>query len=35
MRRIAEARRILTQAVNVNSPYRDLARQTLEKIGGG
>lgn len=33
MRRIAEARRILTQAVNVDSPYRSLARQTLEKIG--
>jgi len=34
MRRIVEARRILTQAVNVDSPYRSLARQTLEKIGG-
>ena len=34
MRRIAEARRILTQAVNVDSPYRSLARQTLAKIGG-
>ncbi|HEV2221941.1 MAG TPA: hypothetical protein VGR84_02970 [Candidatus Acidoferrales bacterium] len=34
MKRIAEARRILTQAVNVDSPYRSLARQTLEKIGG-
>ncbi|MGH9780374.1 MAG: hypothetical protein ACRD33_01025 [Candidatus Acidiferrales bacterium] len=34
IRRIAEARRILREAVNVNSPYRGLAEQTLKKIGG-
>lgn len=34
MRRIAEARRILTQAVDTKSPYSSLAEQTLSKIGG-
>jgi tetratricopeptide (TPR) repeat protein len=34
MRRILEARRILTQAVDTKSPYSSLAEQTLDKIGG-
>ncbi|HKW89088.1 MAG TPA: hypothetical protein VJN21_10055 [Candidatus Acidoferrales bacterium] len=34
MRQILDARRILTQAVDTNSPYSSLAMQTLNKIGG-
>lgn len=34
MRQILDARRILTQAVDTNSPYSSLAIQTLNKIGG-
>ena len=34
MRRIPEARRILTEAVDTKSPYSSLAEQTLDKIGG-
>ncbi len=34
MQRIPEARTVLTEAVSVNSPYRNLAQQTLNKIGG-
>jgi tetratricopeptide (TPR) repeat protein len=34
MRRIPEARRILTQAVDTKSPYSSLAEQTLAQIGG-
>lgn len=34
MQRIPEARRILTQALDTNSPYSSLAQQTLSKIGG-
>jgi tetratricopeptide (TPR) repeat protein len=34
MQRMDEARVVLTEAVSVNSPYRALAQQTLDKIGG-
>ncbi len=34
MQRTAEARTVLTQAVAVESPYRPLAQETLNKIGG-
>ena len=34
MKRIPEARTVLTEAVAVNSPYRALAQDTLNKIGG-
>ncbi len=34
MNRIAEARTVLTEAVSVNSPYRALAQETLNKVGG-
>ncbi len=34
MKLIPEARAVLTEAVSVNSPYRGLAQQTLDKIGG-
>jgi tetratricopeptide (TPR) repeat protein len=34
MQRIPEARATLTEAVSINSPYRALAQQTLDKIGG-
>jgi tetratricopeptide (TPR) repeat protein len=34
MQRIPEARTILTEALGVNSPYKVLAQQTLDKIGG-
>ncbi|MGH9776272.1 MAG: tetratricopeptide repeat protein [Candidatus Acidiferrales bacterium] len=34
MQRIPEAKDALNQAIAVNSPYRGLAQQTLDKIGG-
>jgi hypothetical protein len=34
MRRIAEARAVLTEAVGVDSPYKSHAQETLDKIGG-
>ncbi len=34
MKRVAEARPILTEATTVNSPYKALAQDTLGKIGG-
>jgi tetratricopeptide (TPR) repeat protein len=34
MRRTAEARRILTEAVSIESPYKPLAQQTLDQISG-
>jgi tetratricopeptide (TPR) repeat protein len=34
MRRIAEARAVLTEAVAVDSPYKSHAQETLDKIGG-
>ncbi|HEV2489138.1 MAG TPA: hypothetical protein VGT03_04975 [Candidatus Acidoferrales bacterium] len=34
MRRILDARHILTEAVDTKSPYSSLAEQTLSKIGG-
>jgi tetratricopeptide (TPR) repeat protein len=34
MQQIPEAKSVLSQAVSVNSPYRSLAQQTLDKIGG-
>jgi tetratricopeptide (TPR) repeat protein len=34
MRRIPEARTVLTDAISVNSPYKSLAQETLNKIGG-
>jgi tetratricopeptide (TPR) repeat protein len=34
MRRIPEARTVLTEAVSVNSPYKSRAQETLDKIGG-
>jgi tetratricopeptide (TPR) repeat protein len=34
MRRIPEARTVLTEAVSVNSPYKSPAQETLDKIGG-
>jgi tetratricopeptide (TPR) repeat protein len=34
MRKTAEARTVLAQAIQVNSPFRPLAQQTLDKIGG-
>lgn len=34
LKRIPEARAVLTEAVSVNSPYRSLAQDTLNKIGG-
>jgi len=34
MQRIPEARTVLTEALGVNSPYKALAQQTLDKIGG-
>ncbi|MCL4523530.1 MAG: hypothetical protein M1453_01485 [Acidobacteria bacterium] len=33
-KRVAEARRILTEATTVNSPYKTMAQDTLAKIGG-
>lgn len=35
MKKTAEARSVLAQAIQVNSPFRPLAQQTLDKIGGG
>jgi TolA-binding protein len=35
MRRTAEARRVLTEAVSIDSPYKQLAQQTLNQIGRG
>lgn len=34
MQRTAEARTVLSEAVRVDSPYKSLAQQTLDKIGG-
>ncbi|MFZ0737411.1 MAG: hypothetical protein WAM96_10005 [Candidatus Acidiferrales bacterium] len=34
MQKIPEARAALTEAVSIDSPYRQLAQQTLDKIGG-
>jgi len=34
MKRIPEARTVLTEAVSVNSPYKAKAQETLNKIGG-
>jgi len=34
MQRIAEAKTVLTEAVAIASPYRPLAQETLNKIGG-
>jgi tetratricopeptide (TPR) repeat protein len=34
MQHMDEARVVLTEAVSINSPYRPLAQQTLDKIGG-
>lgn len=34
MKKIPEARAALTEAASINSPYRDLAQQTLTKISG-
>jgi tetratricopeptide (TPR) repeat protein len=34
MKRTLEAREVLTEAVAVDSPYRQLAQETLNKIGG-
>jgi tetratricopeptide (TPR) repeat protein len=34
MRRTAEARRILTEAISIESPYKQLAQQTLNQISG-
>jgi tetratricopeptide (TPR) repeat protein len=34
MKKTAEARTVLAQAIQVNSPFRPLAQQTLDKIGG-
>jgi hypothetical protein len=34
MKRIPEARAVLTEAVAVNSPYKPRAQETLDKIGG-
>ncbi|MGH9702738.1 MAG: tetratricopeptide repeat protein [Candidatus Acidiferrales bacterium] len=35
MRKTPEARAVLAQAIQVKSPFRTLAQQTLDKIGGG
>ncbi|MFY9531997.1 MAG: hypothetical protein WBC04_04885 [Candidatus Acidiferrales bacterium] len=34
MKQIPEARTVLTEAVSIDSPYKGLAQQTLDKIGG-
>jgi tetratricopeptide (TPR) repeat protein len=34
MKQIPEARTVLTEAVSIDSPYKALAQQTLDKIGG-
>jgi hypothetical protein len=34
MKRIPEARKVLTEAVSINSPYKAKAQETLNKIGG-
>ena len=34
MRRIAEARKVLTEAVSIDSPFKAQAQATLNKIGG-
>lgn len=34
MKRTAEARTVLTEAVSINGPYRARAQETLDKIGG-
>lgn len=34
LRRTAEAREVLTEAVGVDSPYKSHAQETLDKIGG-
>ncbi|HEV2205551.1 MAG TPA: hypothetical protein VGR36_03360 [Candidatus Acidoferrales bacterium] len=34
LRRTAEAREVLTQAVGIDSPYKPRAQETLDKIGG-
>jgi tetratricopeptide (TPR) repeat protein len=34
MKRIPEARNVLTEALSVNSPYKSRAQETLDKIGG-
>ncbi len=34
MKQIAEARTVLTEAASIDSPYKGLAQQTLDKIGG-
>lgn len=34
MKRIPEARAVLTEAINVDSPYKSRAQETLDKIGG-
>jgi tetratricopeptide (TPR) repeat protein len=34
MKRIPEARTVLTEAISVDSPYKAPARETLDKIGG-
>jgi hypothetical protein len=34
MKRIPEARTVLTEAVSINSPYKAKAQETLNKIGG-
>lgn len=34
MKRVPEARKVLTEAISVNSPYKAKAQETLNKIGG-